>query len=338
MDKDAFEVFKNLKSDNDLRWLKDMLIVEYGVIETVFDANTVRARILVQADTAPKLYTVRLLKANSSRLREEVVQPQVHDQVLLLFIRTHHDDMFLDPEERARVNNGNPTVRTEEVSRYTMYSGVGILAATAKNRAPTITHYGEDSSGPYTTHQTRARVSAAFKRMVSLVFDVPKANSGDTPADQPVNVLFGRHSPFKVEHRAAVAATVRKDATIDVTLEDGATVTLTSKDGAGLTLDKSFSLKADGGIGLDAGKDKLELKNGAGNLKTGLDGALTDCSSLVSALNAFSGPAAQAAVSAGGTTAAVLAAALVTLMASLSSALATLGFTTDKTNIDNVLK
>lgn len=326
MDKNAFDIHKNNASSNNLDWIKNLFIVEYGEVETVFDANTVRAKLLVQRDQVPKLYTVRLLGVGSSRLVESTVQPQKHDHVLLLFLRSYDDRIFMDPDVRER-NTGDSAVRADaNTARYSMFSGVGILASTAKGRAPIATHYGQDAEGAYVNHQSKARIMAAFKDKVSAIFDVPKASAGDTPADRPVRVLFGRHSPLSLEHRAAVAATVRKDTTIGFTLEDGATVTLTSEDGASVTFDKSFTLKADGGVELDAGSDKLSLKNNSGSMKSALDSTLTDCQSLVTALSTFASAAAAAdppiAAAAG----------------ALGTALAALGFAADKTSVDGLLK
>jgi hypothetical protein len=338
MDNDAFEIFKNDKNTNEIEWIKQLLFIEYAEVYEVYDANTVKARLLVRSAEQDAYFIVRLLSTGSSKLKEEVVQPKEHDQVLLLFLRSHNDLMFLDPESRAEKNGGDSVVQDCMPNSYNVFSGVGILAATAKNRSPTMMHYGEDTDGSYIDYKTKARFMAAFKDTLSLVFDVPKPSASAEPGDARISVLFGRHSPLSIEHRAAVEAKLTEDSSFNAKFEDGAAVAVESADGAILTFDKAVSLKADQGITLDTGGDKHSIKNDAGSLKAGLDSTLTDCANLVAALKTYSSSASQSAITTGGASSASLAAAIVALLASLNTALTALGFSSDKTAIDNVLK
>lgn len=260
MDTDAFELFKHTNLDSVLSWMKNMLILEYAVVTKVIDSNTVRVKLLIQNANTPKVFTVRLLNIGSSRLIEETVQPQVYDQVLLLFLRSYDEELMLDPELREAAT-GDSALHRESTDSYNLFTGVGILASPSRNRAPTKIHYGLDATGPYINAETSAKIMAAFKAAMSLVFDVPAADEGDTPDDAPLNMLFGRQVPVNLEHRANVTITVRKDATFEVTMEDGATVSVVSEDGASLEFTKAFSIKADQGITLESNAE-IKLKTG----------------------------------------------------------------------------
>jgi len=207
MDKDGFELFKYSARSNMLDWIKNLLIVEYAEVVEVFDVNTVKVRLLVQEGQVNNVFTVRLIWPGSSKLVEETVQPQEHDSVLLLFLRSHDDLMFLDSEARSKIDpDGVSTLQNvnDSMNRYSMFSGVGILAKTSNTRAPSSVHYGQDDSGPYVDSQTAARVMQAFKSAVSLVFDSPRIDAETPGPDAPITLLFGRQSPVSIEFRNAL--------------------------------------------------------------------------------------------------------------------------------------
>ena len=228
MDIDAFELFKHSARGNMLDWIKNLLIIEYGEIIQVVDVNTVKAKLLVQEGQISKVYIVRIIHVGSSRLVEDTVQPQVGDQVLLLFLRSHDDLMFLDPVARAAKDpDGVSTINNAsgDMNRYNMFSGVGILAGIAKTRAPIQKHVGVDADGAYIAQQIGARVMSAFKEAVTLVFDSPRVDAETHGPEAAIKLLFGRQSPVSLEHRSSVnvkmsgpnsALVIDTDADIDV--------------------------------------------------------------------------------------------------------------------------
>jgi hypothetical protein len=357
MDKDAHELYKNRSSDNAMDWVKNLLIVEYGVITKVFDANTVRAQLMVRRDFAPKSFIVRILRVDATALVETVVMPQVNDQVLLLFFRSYDDFMLQNPAALAADNDAeDPTIVTNNAARYNAFSGVGILARTARGTVPTtVAHYSDADVGPVMDFQSNAVFMAALRNAVSIVFDSQAGAAGSTQVSKPVNVTLGKKSPLNFEQRGNVVALAADDATTELDFGKNATLTINLGDGALITIDsddgksehyaKEVSITSDKeltltgvGVTIDAKGNKISLKNNSANMKSALDSTLTDCSSLVTALKTFSGVAAQSAITTGGSSAPSLAAAIVALMGVLTTALNALGFTADKTTIDNLLK
>ena len=197
MSKTAFEVIQNNVKDNQRDWLKNMLYIEYGRIVKIVDSTTVRVQLLVQTSKEPRTFLVRLLEIGSSLLVEESVQPSLNDTVLLLFLRSSHPSMFNSPQDRKE-RDEEETLYIERQDGYNSFSGVGILAQTARNRAPTVRHYGIDAEGPYMTEKTSARLMKAFKAAVSAVFDVPANQDGTAGPDAPVVVAFGESSPLEI--------------------------------------------------------------------------------------------------------------------------------------------
>jgi hypothetical protein len=347
MDKDAHEINKNSSTDNIIDWVKNLMLIEYAEVIKVFDVNTVKVQLLVKHDFAPKTFTVRLLHIGASALHESVTMPQEHDQVLLLFFRSYDDLMFQDPAARAAASDvEDATIVTDSADRYNEFSGVGILARTARGNVPTtLAQYTDPTNGPTIDFQTNATLMAAFKKAVALVFDTQAGAVGSTPSPESVNVIFGKQSPLNIEQRGGAVVEAAKDATtellfgdnatLDITLGDGALVTLESEDGLTahfvkamtITCDKEITLNGSG-ITIDAKDGKVSIKNTTatvpGDLKTALDSTLTDCSSLVTALVTFA-----TGLSAG---------SLVAQAAALVTALGLLGFTADKTKVDAVLK
>jgi hypothetical protein len=314
MDSDAFEVHKQNSEDNTLAWVRSLLITDYGEVVRVIDTNTVTVRPLVQHGPLSTLYTVRLLDVGSSKLVEKSVQPKEHDQVLILFLRMHNEDMFFDPEERAANDpNGRSTIIDDKADSYNMFSGIGILAATAKARAATTIRYGEDSVGAFINFQTKARLMAAFKDAVSVVFDVPVGEGGAEPDDAPLSLLLGKHVPLGAELRAPVDIAASVDAPV--------------------------SMELAAGLSVDAKAQKIGIKNNSGSLVAALDSTITDCVNLVSALNALSSTESQTAITTGGSGgAAALALVIKGLLSALNTALGSLGFGADKSAVDAVLK
>jgi len=202
MKPDAFEFNKNNGISNDNDWLKNTPLIEYGMITKVYDENLVAVQVVVQDSAAPRNYNVRLLHL-SSQLKEESVRPMVDDLVLLLFLRAHKDDMFLDPaERRANSSDGDATIYAKNPNNYNMFSGVGIQLATIKGRSSVTTVYDEDSNGPSVNERTVARVTKIFNKAMSMIFDVPSADG--SADDEAISMLFGKRSPFTQEHHAAV--------------------------------------------------------------------------------------------------------------------------------------
>ena len=246
MDKDAVELLKRDSRNNLLEWVKNLLIIEYAEVVNVIDVNTVQVQLLVQPGEISKAYTVRLISFGNTKLKEEIVQPQKHDQVVLLFFRSHNDLMFMDSEARAAVDpDGKSTIQDSGANRYNMFSGVGILASTAKARASSSAYYGIDADGPFISEQTAAKVMKAFKNAVSLVFDSPTVGAEEESPTAPFNALFGEKVPVHVEHRAPV--TIDNKSTFDMEVQG--TVKIASQDeldleGATVEIVKDGSLPA----------------------------------------------------------------------------------------------
>ena len=250
MEVDAFELNKNSGRTNDNDWLRNTPILQYGVIEKVYDANLVFVRQAVQESISAKKYTVRLLHL-STQLKEESVRPLVGDLVLLLFLRGYKDEMFLDPLEREKNNKGDGKIHATDADNYNMFSGVGIQLSTVKGRSSTTTVYDEDSTGPTVNERTVARVTKIFNRAMSVLFDVPIETSGGNPADEAINVLFGPHSPFTEELHAAVTRKYGYDKAKDGTIvELAAPVTETYSNKAPIT--KNILGEVDVHIGTDS--------------------------------------------------------------------------------------
>ena len=255
MDKDAFDLHKHSSRGNMLEWIKNLLIVDYAEVIEVIDINTVTVQLLVQNGQINNVYQVRLLHVGSSKLVEDTVQPQLHDQVLLLFLRSHDDLMFLDSEARAALDPGHiSTINKVDgtMNRYNMFSGVGILAKTANERAAIVRHTGVDSDGAFINEQIGAKITTAFKMAVSYVFDSPKTDAGVDPPSAPFDVFFGRQVPVSVEHRAPV--TLKLDTNSDIGL--------TSKSGLDAEFHEDVKLASDADLDLEGNTIEL-IKTGA---------------------------------------------------------------------------
>jgi hypothetical protein len=192
----AWDLLKNNQRTNAQDWLHETPIISYGVITKVVDAQTVEVKEKVQiSGVNTETYTVQLLTF-SSMLLEIYAQPQVLDEVLLLFLRRHDPAMFDDPGELEE-RTGSTVVLNPDATGYTRFSGVGILTKTVKaSAALTMSVAGSgDKAGAHV--RSSIGFSAVFARAVSLLFDDPNAD-----AEHIVKTLFGEQSPYNEEHWA----------------------------------------------------------------------------------------------------------------------------------------
>ena len=269
--KDGVDLCKNLGTVNELDWQKAAGYVEYGYISRVLTADTVVVTRSVQDSVTPKLYTVRLLGFGSA-IVEDSVEPQVNDQVLLLFLHAHVDEAFLSPEDRKE-DGGDLVIKDRDCKNYTMFTGVGLLMRTFKGRSAITRSYGMDADGAKMEERVNARVRRLFNKAFSIAFDAIEENDGDEADDQPVDVYFGPSSPLEVEMHAASNVLIGMDSTDDsvefpapVNADIGSTspVTINSKSSIeaefkkGITF-KSAEIKWDG--------EKITITGGEVNMK-----------------------------------------------------------------------
>lgn len=205
MDKSILELRRSSARENAVSWLKNTSFIEYARVIKVYDVNTVRVQLVVQDSLSPRVYNVRLLH-EASIVREDTVMPQVNDLVLLLFLRACNDDMFLDPAVRKK-KTGDETIYDQDCHNYNMFSGVGILLATARGQAYIRSSSGLDADGAFLDEVTNARLTKAFQRSVAMLFDAPYGSG----LDAPVDVTFGARSPLTTEHHAPVTKKVGYD-------------------------------------------------------------------------------------------------------------------------------
>lgn len=300
MDKSALELHKNTGGVNEMDWVKNLLVAEYGDIVQVIDVNTVRVRRVVQDSSAAKYYTVRLLHTSSMAL-EESIEPQKGDQVLLLFLRAHNDSMFLSAADRKKLL-GSEVIYDRDCNNFSMFSGVGLLAATAKGRAATIRSHSIGDDGPRVDEKTLARVRKIFNKAVSVAFDVPMTSASDDPDDEAVNVFFGPHSPLKVSSNGAITHdvgfdekdnTVEFDSPVAVNIGSKSPVTISSKGALSITFAKAslvkmgdtFKLDITGGLTISSGADIVV--SGSTIQLNGNSGYATEYTALASALSTF---------------------------------------------------
>lgn len=273
MNKSSFDLHKNSSYDNELDWLKHQTFIEYGHIVKVYDVNTVKVELDIQSDISVRTYNVRLLHMGS-KVREETIHPVLHDHVLLLFLRQHNDRMFLDVDERI-AKDSSAIIYDEDCNNYNMFSGVGILLKTSDGRSFITTDSGVGEDGAYVNDVFQAKLSQAFQRAVSVVFDSPLTDPSATPEEAPVSVTFGKRSPLTVEHRAAITQTIGVDhaesgdtefeAPVNIELGSTSDVSVASKSAITLSFDKASLVKMG---------DKFELQI-KGDLVLKSDGKVT---------------------------------------------------------------
>jgi len=293
-DKSAFELLKNNSRTNSLAWLKAMPFIGYGVIIDVIDVNIVLVKEVVQTSLSQDVYTVSLLYP-SSALKEEVIEPQKDDLVILFFLNRFNPHMFDDPQIR-REEGGETTVYDRNASGYDHFSGVGMLMSAAKGYAAMHIQHRTGADGPEIDAKAAAKLAAAFEKSVSAVFDgevstgfsinAPYTESHKAPVtrlygieeqhdgsfkafDAPVHEEYGPSSPVTKNIQGSVNITVgadnegnATDAPVMVTLRENSPVSITS--GAGKTEEyaEAVSLKCDEGISIETG-DKITIKNSA---------------------------------------------------------------------------
>lgn len=265
MERTAFDILKNGPEDNKLDWLKNMLFIEYARVSKVIDSTTVRAQPVVQTSSSVRSFVVKILNIGSSSIREEIVQPQVNDLVLLLFLRTYNPKMYDAPEDRA--DSENEILRQTSTDGYSSFSGVGILAQQTRNRAPTASYYGKDSAGPYIDEKTSARFMKAFKAAVAIAFDVPAVDASTPGPDAPVSLTFGASSPLDIESERG--ADVAFDGQVNFSSKTGLLIEV-AEDEEESKPPLSLSL-SDSGLLLDTGDRNVSVDAGDGNVS--LDGA-----------------------------------------------------------------
>ena len=303
MNKDAFELLKNTEEDNQLDWLKSMLFIEYGRVVEVIDSSTVRVQQLVQRTASPKLYVVRLLNINANDLQETTVQPELNDQVLLLFLRSCNQSMFFSAKDREKEKAGTGTIVDPDPQSYNAFSGVGLLASSVRGRAYSSRHYGRDSNGPYISESVSAKLMSAFKSAVNIVFDVPLVDQANPPDDGPVSLNFGARSPLVISSERGVVAAFDEDVAvssktgllIEVAEDEEndvlpATVSITDSGLIVDTADRPFSIATgDGNIDFDGAEIHL---NGDGKRLVTWDELNTALQGLVTALGTHVHPTA----------------------------------------------
>jgi hypothetical protein len=189
---DLWELLKNTADSNVRSRLKAAKIISFGVVQDVIDAQTVRVVESVKTGISDNIYTVTLLSL-SSTLFESAVLPQPGDLVLLLFLQKYDSGMF---ELHRDVQDA--VIKNRSPRGYNAFSGVGILLSPLKGASTTKLLYSGDAVSPDLSMTTAAVISARFERAAAAVFDSIDEN------DAPVELLFGRHSPFTLEHWAAV--------------------------------------------------------------------------------------------------------------------------------------
>lgn len=273
MNKSSFDIHKNTRLDNDLDWLKHQMFIEYGHITKVYDVNTVEVTLDVECDISSRVYNVRLLHLGS-KIKEGTINPVLNDHVLLLFLRQHNDAMFSDVDERIE-RTGSATIYDENCNNYNMFSGIGVLLKTSDGRSFITSDAGVGEDGAYLNEAFAAKVTKAFQRAVSMVFDSPLEDPSATPEDAPVDITFGKRSPLTVEHRAAVTKTIGVDhaesgdtefeAPVNIELGSTSPVDVKSKSAITLSFDKASLVK----VG-----DKFELQI-KGDLVLKSDGKVT---------------------------------------------------------------
>ncbi len=267
MNKDAFELLKNTEEDNQLDWLKSMLFIEYGRVVEVIDSSTVRVQQLVQRTASPKLYVVRLLNINANDLQETTVQPELNDQVLLLFLRSCNQSMFFSAKDREKEKAGTGTIVDPDPQSYNAFSGVGLLASSVRGRAYSSRHYGKDSNGPYISESVSAKLMSAFKSAVNIVFDVPLEDQANPPDDGPISLTFGARSPLVISSERGVTATFDED--VAVSSKTGLLIKV-AEDEENDVLPASVSI-TDSGLIVDTADRPFSVATGDGNID--LDGA-----------------------------------------------------------------
>lgn len=281
MDKNAYELCKNLGSVNDLDWQKAAGYIETGYVDRVISADTVVVTRSVQDSVNPKLYIVRLLSIGSSTYEENIV-PQEKDQVLLLFLHAHDDEALLSPEDREKTS-GEAVVKNRNPKNYTMFTGVGILMKVFSGRAPITRSYSIDSDGARVDERTNARVRKIFNKAFSVAFDAIKESGSDEPDDEPVTVYFGPHSPLNLGMQAATDVLIGMDY-VDDSVEFPSPVSLKFGSGSPLSIDSKSScdLSFDGRFSMTG--STIEL-NGNGGFVTEFNALKTGLSNLVAAIN-----------------------------------------------------
>jgi len=261
MERTAFDILKNGEQDNKIDWLKNMLFVEYARITKVIDSTVVRAQPVAQVSRSARSFVVKLLNVGSSSIREEIVQPQMNDLVLLLFLRSYNPKMYDSPEDRKEAKESE-TIKQKAPDGYSSFSGVGILAQQARNRAPTVAHYGKDSTGPYIDEKTSARFMKAFKAAVSVAFDVPAVDASTPGPDAPVSLTFGASSPLDIESERG--ADVAFDGQVNFSSKTGLLIEV-AEDEEDSKPPLSLSL-SDSGLVLDTGDRSATVDAGDGNV------------------------------------------------------------------------
>jgi hypothetical protein len=181
-----FEAIKSSEKEDELDWINDRLFINYGIVRSVVDINTVVAVPLVNVEGFDQPIVLTLLRP-SSALFENAVEPQEGDRVLIL---------ALDIKARGMFDSSDP-ITSPNAHRRGLFSGVGLLLATFKGLATTTAMHDREGDTDILRLESSAVLSALLGRAMTAVFDSVSEN------EELAKIVFGKLSPLLEVHRAA---------------------------------------------------------------------------------------------------------------------------------------
>lgn len=212
----SFDLIKNSSASNSIQWLKQINIVSYGVVTKVLSDGLVEVERIVRDGLAKKILRVPVLTTTST-LFEGGAAPAEGDLVLLLFLDRYNRNMFDAPKPRHDANDNDWSINDPNAVGYNQFSGIAILLGPARGFAETVVKHYVAGGVPNMSVRSRAKVQAIFNREISVLFDAMP--EGSTLADKAISLIFGTHSPAKLDYRAPVTRlhgfSVKHDKTLE---------------------------------------------------------------------------------------------------------------------------
>lgn len=208
MSVNTVDLLKNSEQTNSRDWLRETALISYGVVTDVVQDGVVTVTQVVRDSTSLKTLTVPLMSFSSAKA-EEGVEAEEGDLVLLLFLDKTAPSMFDSAQERVQQQAALGAAQDWTVFNrwgvgYNKFSAIGILLQPFKGLASTVTRHAKDpaTGEPTLSFRTKANYQAIFRREFKMLFDALPGDSGFV--DRLCEVTFGQHSPFTVNHWAAV--------------------------------------------------------------------------------------------------------------------------------------
>jgi hypothetical protein len=288
---DAFEQSKHTALTNQRAWLNQTPIIEHAVIRAVINDSMVAVDLTVPNHDGPETYVVPLLILGNA-LVETAVEPTVGDTVLIFHTRNTHPFMHNNPRERFDETGEWYIFDPENTTYgYTPLSGVAILLKAASTGAAFSVQHTLGAV-PSSSLESASFLSATLFRGLSFLFQGQFVD--DEP--KPVSLHFDVRSPLELTHDAHVTRTHGFDldggtleepsgvseaysetSPIEKDVQGAQTVKIgKGKDGdtdapvsveigtkANIDIDSgsAFNAKFNKGFAVDAGADKIDLKN-----------------------------------------------------------------------------